>query len=57
MVPKIDSTKQDEFLRRRVAPLITPTGMKASKNIAGGMNGILADVFALYIKTNPFIGT
>src|SRR5713101_9192522 len=49
------STKQDLVLRRE-ASLITPTdlGSKASKNIAGGMNGILADVFALYLKTKNF---
>ncbi len=42
--------------RRREAPLITPIdlGADASKNIAGGMNGILADVFALYLKTKNF---
>ena len=52
---KKDSTKQDLVLRRE-ASLITPTdlGAKASKNIAGGMNGILADVFALYLKTKNF---
>ena len=49
------STKQDLVLRRE-ASLITPTdlGAKASKNIAAGMNGILADVFALYLKTKNF---
>jgi starvation-inducible DNA-binding protein len=53
---KNDSRKQDELVRRRAAPLVTPTdlGAKASKNIAGGMNGILADVFALYMKTKNF---
>ena len=37
-------------------PLITPTdlGAKASAGIAGGMNAILADVFALYMKTKNF---
>ena len=41
---------------RREASLITPTdlGSKASKNIAAGMNAILADVFALYLKTKNF---
>ena len=41
---------------RRKAPLITPTdlGEKASKDISGGMNAILADVFALYFKTKNF---
>ena len=51
-----DSPKQDELLQRREAPLITPTdlGVKASKDIAAGMNLILADVFALYLKTKNF---
>src|SRR5580658_950462 len=37
-------------------PLITPTdlGAKASADIAGGMNAILADVFARYMKTKNF---
>jgi len=49
-------SKKDELKRRRKAPLITPTdlGDKASKDIAAGMNGILADVFALYLKTKNF---
>jgi starvation-inducible DNA-binding protein len=53
---KNDSSKQDDLARRREAPLVTPTdlGAKASKNIAGAMNGILADVFALYFKTKNF---
>ena len=48
--------KKDELKRRRKAPLLTPTdlGEKAAKDIAGGMNGILADVFALYLKTKNF---
>ena len=37
-------------------PLATPTDLdrKATKDIAGAMNGLLADVFALYIKTKNF---
>jgi|ERR1700681_1826905 len=36
--------------------LVTPTdlGRDASKDIAGSMNAILADVFALYLKTKNF---
>jgi starvation-inducible DNA-binding protein len=47
---------KSELTQRREAPLITPTdlGAAASKNIAGGMNAILADVFALYMKTKNF---
>src|ERR1700722_3195027 len=53
---KNDSSKVADLKKRRAAPLITPTdlGAQASKNIAGGMNGILADVFALYLKTKNF---
>ena len=45
-----------ELRRRREAPLITPTdlGQAASENIAGSMNALLADVFALYLKTKNF---
>ena len=52
---KTDSEKS-ELRRRRETPLITPTdlGAKASADIAGGMNAILADVFALYMKTKNF---
>jgi starvation-inducible DNA-binding protein len=51
-----NASKTDELKRRRNAPLVTPTdlGDKASKDIAGGMNAILADVFALYLKTKNF---
>jgi starvation-inducible DNA-binding protein len=53
---KKDTDIQADLRRRRAAPLVTPTdlGAKASKDIAGGMNGILADVFALYLKTKNF---
>jgi len=45
-----------ELERRQEVPLITPTDLKAeaTKNIAGAMNAILADVFALYVKTKNF---
>ena len=37
-------------------PLITPTDLERTgvKDIAAAMNGILADVFALYLKTKNF---
>src|SRR6266849_839536 len=46
---------QDLALRRK-APLATSTGLgtAAAKDIAGAMNAILADVFALYLKTKNF---
>ena len=45
-----------ELERRQEVPLMTPTDLKAeaTKNIAGAMNAILADVFALYLKTKNF---
>src|SRR5256714_4459887 len=41
---------------RRKAPLATRTDLsaEATKDIAAAMNGILADVFALYLKTKNF---
>src|SRR5713101_337950 len=50
------STKNSELLQRREAPLATPTDLTraASKDIAAAMNAILADVFALYLKTKNF---
>jgi starvation-inducible DNA-binding protein len=53
---KNDSSKQKDLVRRRGAPLVTPSdlGAEASKDIAGGMNAVLADVFALYLKTKNF---
>lgn len=48
------STK--DLKHRRNAPLATPTDLKAAatKDIAGAMNAILADVFAIYLKTKNF---
>src|SRR5580658_7095819 len=41
---------------RRKAPLMTPTdlGADATRDITGGLNALLADVFALYVKTKNF---
>ena len=48
--------KNEAVLRKFEAPLITPTDLspEATRNIAGAMNAILADVFALYVKTKNF---
>jgi starvation-inducible DNA-binding protein len=50
------SKKISELRQRRDAPLATPTDLtrSATKDIAGTMNAILADVFALYLKTKNF---
>ena len=44
------------LVQRRAMPLATPTDLKAAatKDIAGAMNAILADVFAMYLKTKNF---
>ena len=53
---KANSKKTSELLRRRDAPLETRTDLTASatKDITAAMNAILADVFALYMKTKNF---
>jgi starvation-inducible DNA-binding protein len=55
----METKHRDEKLdlrQRRAAPLATPSdlGAKASAEMAGAMNAILADVFALYFKTKNF---
>src|ERR1700685_245627 len=47
---------QDRLDTRRRAALATPSqlGSEAVKNISGALNALLADVFALYIKTKNF---
>jgi starvation-inducible DNA-binding protein len=52
----LTAKKTHDVKRRREAPLLTPTDLKAAatRDIAAAMNGILADVFALYIKTKNF---
>src|SRR5262245_27251538 len=53
---KANSKKTSELLHRRDAPLETRTDLTASatKDITAAMNAILADVFALYLKTKNF---
>ncbi len=52
----MSESKKKELRGRRAAPLGTPTdlGARASAEIAGGMNAILADVWAMYLKTKNF---
>jgi starvation-inducible DNA-binding protein len=56
MKKQSNSARRRELAQRRRSPLITPTdlGTQASMNMSGGMNAILADVFALYLKTKNF---
>src|SRR5262245_13381982 len=45
-----------ELKLRRSAPLTTPTDLTAAatRDVSAAMNAILADVFALYLKTKSF---
>lgn len=49
-------SKTEELKRRKAAPLTTPSDLKAAatRDISGAMNLILADVYALYLKTKNF---
>jgi len=53
---KPTSTSRQELVSRRATPLATPTDLKAvaTRDISAALNGILADVFALYLKTKNF---
>lgn len=53
---KPGANKVRDLRARQESPLITPTDLKgdATRDIAAAMNGILADVFALYLKTKNF---
>ena len=44
------------IVERRVAPLVTPSDLSsnATKDIAGALTVLLADMFALYVKTKNF---
>ena len=49
-------TKESTLKDRRKAPLTTPTdlGANARRDISGALNALLADMFALYLKTKNF---
>ncbi len=51
-----DTKKARTLRQRREAPLATPTDLKAkaTKDIAAALNAVLADVFAIYLKTKNF---
>lgn len=53
---RMDTERQGKLKKRRAAPLATPTdlGAEATRELSGVLNGILADVFALYLKTKNF---
>jgi starvation-inducible DNA-binding protein len=49
-------SKKDELIERQKAPLKTPSDIppESVKEITGALNALLADVFALYVKTKNF---
>lgn len=51
-----DTAKVQDLKTRRAAPLATPTDLSnaATPQISGALNAVLADVFALYLKTKNF---
>src|SRR6266550_8526353 len=56
IMTKPSAGKLQNLKERQMAPLVTPTDLraKATRDIAAAMNAILADVFALYVKTKNF---
>jgi starvation-inducible DNA-binding protein len=53
---RLTEAKVTDIKRRREAALLTPTNLNAAatRDIAGAMNALLADIFALYLKTKNF---
>jgi len=53
---KPDADKVHDLKKRRAAPLRTPTDLKsgATRDISASLNALLADVYALYLKTKNF---
>ena len=56
MTASTHTTPVQALKDRQRAPLSTPTDLaaEATRDIAGALNAILADVFALYLKTKNF---
>ena len=52
----VSAKLQEDLTKRRAAALATPTDLDsgAARDIGAAMNAILADVFALYMKTKNF---
>src|SRR5215831_4661489 len=55
---EVQTTKAKNATALRVAPLDTPTDLRANAvpEISGALNILLADMFALYLKTKNFHG-
>ncbi len=53
---QLTPAKEQELKERQRAQLSTPTDLtaKATRDITGALNAILADVFALFLKTKNF---
>jgi starvation-inducible DNA-binding protein len=53
---KTEAIETQKLKERQRTPLATPTDLsaEATRDIAGAMNAILADVFSLYLKTKNF---
>ena len=53
---RLTPAREQELKQRQRTPLDTPTDLtsEATRDITGAMNAILADVFALYLKTKNF---
>src|SRR3954466_1415843 len=50
------ASREQELKGRQRLPLSTPTDLtpEATRDVTGAMNALLADVFALYLKTKNF---
>jgi len=53
---KTVSKRKPRIIERRDAPMLTPTdlGSATTKDVSAALNLLLADVFALYLKTKNF---
>ena len=53
---RMTSVKENDLKQREETPLATPTDLtaEATRDVTGAMNALLADVFALYLKTKNF---
>ncbi len=56
MAKKLDPKQKRAAVERRKRPLATPTDLAqaATRDISAALNQLLADVFALYLKTKNF---
>jgi starvation-inducible DNA-binding protein len=56
MKKSISASRKERLVERRDTTQATPTdlGPDAVRDVAGAMNAVLADVFALYLKTKNF---